>query len=165
MFLYTSSLFKPYEPNAPRFQPILQISDLRIWVSNSATNTSVMALVATNTGGEPGIIEAITVKGISIPYSSWYYHQVESSTVAQNPKVLLKPDFSPEFVDIDSSTPSEEPLIRATGPVPLKNLESVIIYLKNPANMGSDEADITVSVTTRISGVTQTFSTPVVNTN
>lgn len=114
----------------------IQVSNTHIWVSSNGTS-SVAGFVVQNTGGKVVAIQDITIRGQSVPMSSWYYNSADAS--AANVQRALTSDFTLSAIDVTGSAP-EEAFIKATMPVTLSQGQAVFVYLSNPAGITAIDA-------------------------
>ena len=119
----------------------IKVSNTHIWVA--ANGTSVASLVVQNTGNTPVSVHSVTVRGVAVPFGSWYYNIADATPT----DVLreLRPDFSLNAVDVTGSAP-EEAFVQSTGAVSLMQGQAVIIYLANPSAINMMDAGIDYNV-------------------
>jgi hypothetical protein len=110
----------------------IKVSNAHIWVAPNNGTTSTAAFVVQNVGSKPVAVGSITVRGMSVPTSSWYYNTADAT--ATNVMRELRSDYSLNAVDVTGSAP-EETFIQATGPVSITQGQAVIIYVANPGNI------------------------------
>jgi hypothetical protein len=122
--------------------PAIQISSARIWVRQGS---SVAAFVVENTGGATVKVTGITIRGVAVPDSSWYYNKLHANSAAR-----LVPDFSPAAVNIDAYS-GEEPFI--AGAPSLEKGQRAVIYLVNPAYITGADAGLYFNVRVQAEGV------------
>ena len=126
----------------------IRLTNLRIWVTNN-NNTSITAFAVINVGARDLSLDNISIKGLSIPHDSWYYHYTDPYGVLYDVKDRLKPDYSPDSVDIDSRLAGEEGFIRASEPILLKPGEAVIVYVLNPEEINATYQDPSIVVSVK----------------
>ena len=153
LFLVISVLIWPiptWQPSSYYVQQpeSIRLTNLHIWVTNN-NNTSVTAFAVINVGARDLTLDNISIKGLSIPHDSWYYHNTDSDGVLYDVKDRLKPDYSPDSVDIDSRLAGEEGFIRASEPILLKPGEAVIVYVLNPEEINATYQDPSIVVSVK----------------
>jgi hypothetical protein len=73
----------------------IKVTNSHVWVSNN--NTSVAAFAVQNTGGKPVSLNAISIRGLSVPTASWYYNTNSADASAAN----IQREFVHDFVPSD----------------------------------------------------------------
>ena len=116
----------------------IKVSNAHIWASSNGTHSSA-GLVVQNTGNKPLTIESLMVRGMTVPYSSWYFNTADATQ--SNVMRELRPDFTLNAVDVTNSAP-EETFIQATGPISINQGQAVIIYLANPSGINMMDAGL-----------------------
>lgn len=119
------------EPATTTGKPAIQVSSAHIWVRQGS---AVAAFVVENTGGAPVSITGITIRGVAVPDSRWYYNKEDATAAAR-----ILPDFSPAAVNIDAYAGEEAFVL---GPLSLEKGQRAIIYLVNPAYITSADAGL-----------------------
>lgn len=148
------------EEKAPAQQSIaelVRISDLHIWVAPD-DHASVAAMIVNNQGSHGSLINSISLRGVSVPYNSWYYYKVDPAS-ANN--TMLEPDYTPSSVDIDSDG-DQETFVLASDPVQLEGGEYVILYLLDPLYLESIDSGLTLNVSVQMGNATKVASTTIV---
>jgi hypothetical protein len=144
----------------------IQVSNAHIWVGTNATGTpnpdSVAGFVVQNTGGKVVSIQSITVRGQSVPTSSWFYNNTQSIATAANTQRELVWESNFNLVDGYQLVAggSQEQLTRAQGPISLNQGQAVFIFLDSPANINSLDTGLafTVNVAAGKSSAVQSVS-------
>jgi len=123
-------------------QESIQVTNQHIWV-NATNGVSQAVFVLQNTGDTVVAVNSITIRGQSIPTSSWYYNTNKSVTTISNVQNELK--FTGVALSGSSATiqlpgaPSSATFTQATMPVTVYQGQIVIIYLNQPANLGMND--------------------------
>lgn len=147
----------------------IQVSNAHNWAGSNATGTpnpdSVMALVVQNTGGKDVSIQSITVRGQSVPTSSWYYNNDPAVARSSNTQRELVWETNPNLNDgysLDGSA-GQEPLIRALGPISIAQGQSAFIVIDSPANISSLDTGLAFTVNVQAGKSSAVQSVSVVN--
>lgn len=111
----------------------IKMSNTHIWVASNSTGESVGAFVVQNTGDKVISIERVTIRGQSVPTSSWYYNTDDAIAANIQRELLFDGDLAGVDVDGDSNP---EQFDQATGPISLAQGQAAIVYLANPAGIG-----------------------------
>lgn len=122
-------------------QESVKVSNSHIWVATN--NTSTAAFAVQNTGGKPVSITSISIRGISVPLDTVWFHA--DNATATNIQTEFIADYSENTVDIDGD-PAEDTFTKATGPVSLDQGKAVIIYIDDPANLGAIDAGLSMTL-------------------
>jgi hypothetical protein len=123
----------------------IRISNTHIWVSQNTTS-SVAAFVVQNTGAKAVAVNEVTVRGMSVPQSSWYYNSSPTVATVTNIQRDLNADFNLGGIDVDGA-PGDEPFTQATGPVTLVQGQAAIFYVANPAGIDSIDSGLGFTIT------------------
>lgn len=132
----------------------IQVSNSHVWVSPSGP--SIAAFVVQNTGDSPVAIQKISLRGLGVPVSTWYYNNSASVATISNIMKELKYDATLATIDVGGS-PVEEQFTQATGAIALQQGQAMFVYLNSPANMAMLDAgfDVNLSVHSMKASVTQ----------
>lgn len=118
----------------------IKVSNSHIWVGTTAgTGESVAAFVVQNTGDKVVSVERITIRGQSVPTSSWYYNNTASITTATNIQRELVWESNFDLTDgynLDGAA-GQEALTLATGPISLSQGQAAFIFLNDPATINA----------------------------
>ncbi|MEW6605578.1 MAG: hypothetical protein AB1351_12955 [Thermoproteota archaeon] len=118
----------------------IKMSNTHIWVAQNGT-ASVGAFVVQNTGDKVISIERITIRGQSVPTSSWYYNNTNTATaqvaIAANIQKELVFDGTLGTIEVASNVAGEEAFSNAQGPISLSQGQAAFIFLANPAGIDS----------------------------
>lgn len=124
-------------------QESIQVSNAQAWAGDTTgTGDSQLAFVVKNTGGKVVSINSISLRGTTVPVSSWYYNATQSVMTVQNTQTAL--DFDADGTLTSITLPSgPTPFTAATGPVSLKQGETAIFYIDVvPINIGQTDVGI-----------------------
>ncbi len=138
-------------------QTSLTASNVKLWYNGTgSTDTAVGAAVVRNTGDKILAVSSITVRGVNIPFSLWYYN----TTAATSANIQLALAYGnvdptgctncnsnigkpaamapPASWDIDRNGVPDltggRALLQATGPISLAPRTAAIIYFGLPTN-------------------------------
>lgn len=111
----------------------IQISNTHIWINPSGTS-SVAAFVVQNTGSRPVSLTELTVRGMSVPLSSWYYNNTATIANAANVQRELSADFTLTAINVDGII-GEEQFTQAASPIHLAQGQVAIVYVADPAGI------------------------------
>ena len=109
----------------------IQVSNSHIWVNSTASQAG---FVVQNTGGKVVSVQTITIRGSSVPTSSWYYNINNSTQTNIQNELTFDTVGSLTQIQLKSGLATFQ---QATGPVSLKQGQAAIIYLNNPAGISS----------------------------
>ena len=141
----------------------IKVTNAHVWVNN--TDTSVAAFAVQNTGGKPVSLNAISIRGISVPTASWYYNTDSADASAANIQREFTHDYTPaNGVNVDSDG-TEESFTQAAGPISLNQGEAKIIYLLDPANIDAIDAGNNMTFSIQAGQASAVQSVAVVNAN
>jgi hypothetical protein len=128
----------------------IQVSNAHIWVgTNGTSQDSVAAFVIQNTGGKVVSIQSITVRGQSVPTSSWYYNNTDTVATATNTQkeLVWEANFNMnDGYDLRSSTAGQEELTQATGPISLSQGKAAFVFLNSPAGINALDTGLSFTV-------------------
>jgi|SRR5581483_2742487 len=134
----------------------IEISNAHIWVNNTSSQA---AFVIKNTGGNDAWISSISIRGMSVPLSKWYYNNTYLTT-ADIEMVLVKDnDGNQRYITVNGVVKSFN---EATDPVLLSPEQAAIFYLKNPAGLGSNDAGINYTLSVNGGKSSALITVPVV---
>lgn len=126
----------------------VQVSNAHAWSGNTpGAADSQAAFVVKNTGGKVVSINSVSLRGTPIPVSGWYYNATQSLMTVQNTQTELAFDADGTLTSVALAS-GTVPFSVATGPISLKQGETAILYIQNPANIGP--TDIGISYTMNI---------------
>ena len=111
----------------------IEISNTHIWINPSGTS-SVAAFVVQNTGGKPVSISELTIRGMSVPSSSWYYNNTLTIANAANVLRDLSSDFTLTGINVDGIV-GDEQFTQAASPIHLAQGQAAIVYVADPAGI------------------------------
>ena len=118
----------------------IKVSNSHIWVANNSTSTA--AFVVQNTGGKAVTVNSVTIRGISVPTSDWFYNIALAN--ATNIQRELVADYTESTVNINGAV-GEEAMV-PLGPISLNQGQAAIVYLHNPASLTSLDAGNAMTV-------------------
>lgn len=121
----------------------IEVSNAHIWVANN--NTASMGFVVQNTGGKAVTINSITVRGLSVPTSLWWYNVANAN--ATNIQRELTADYEANNgVNVDGAG-AQEVFIAGTAGVSLDQGKAAFIYLRDPVgNIDAIDAGLTMTL-------------------
>jgi hypothetical protein len=124
-------------------QESIQVSNVQSWAGTTAGPAdSQLAFVVKNTGGKVVSINSISLRGTTVPVSSWYYNNTQSVMTVQNTQTALKFDTDGTLTSITLPSGATT-FTAATGPVSLKQGETAIFYVDViPINIGPTDVGI-----------------------
>jgi len=131
----------------------LTVSNLHIWQGDNSTSNlndvAEGALVVRNTGDRLIAIDSIKIRGVSVPYASWYASSATDSTDTNFVKAFkyMSRPATPDL-DLDDDGTNDltgSGLVKQTAPVVLEPSKGKIIYFILP---GSDNTSATDDVIT-----------------
>ncbi|HKX82552.1 MAG TPA: hypothetical protein VJL54_09885 [Nitrososphaera sp.] len=137
----------------------IQVSNTHIWVAPNGTS-SVAGFVVQNTGGKVVAIQGITIRGQSVPTSSWYYNAADAS--ATNIQKEITSDFSLDAVNVNGVA-GEEAFIAATGPISLTQGKAVFVYLANPSGISAIDGGLSFTMNVQAGKASAVQSISVIN--
>jgi hypothetical protein len=141
----------------------IKVTNSHVWVSNN--NTSVAAFAVQNTGGKPVSLNAISIRGLSVPTASWYYNTNSADASAANIQREFVHDFVPsDGVNVDGLAGAEG-FTQAAGPISMNQGEAKIIYLLDPANIDAIDAGNNMTFSIQAGQASAVQSVAVVNAN
>jgi hypothetical protein len=121
----------------------IQVSNTHIWVAPNGTS-SVGAFVVQNTGGKAVSVQGITLRGMAVPSSTWYYNTANATVT--NIQRSLNSDFNLGQIEVTGGgTP--ETFTQATGPVSLVQGQAAIMYIANPAGVTAIDSGLAFTMT------------------
>jgi len=134
----------------------LTVSNLRLWQGDNSTSSTndvaEGAFVVRNTGDRLVAVDTIKIRGVSVPFTSWYgTHSTDSTDTNFNKafKYMINPDTDTDLDDDGSAdllqTTQGTGLIKQSAPVVLEPSKGVIIFFIMP---GSNNASVTDDVLT-----------------
>ena len=127
----------------------IQVSNAHIWVgTNQTSQDSVAAFVVQNTGGKVVSIQSITVRGQSVPTSSWFYNNTATIATAANTQRELtwETNFNlHDGYDLDKDL-TQDDLTQATGPISLNQGQAAFIFLNSPAGINAIDTGLSFTV-------------------
>jgi hypothetical protein len=140
----------------------IQVSNTHIWVSPNGTS-SVAGFVVQNTGGKVVSVQKITIRGQSVPTSSWWYNNTQTVATAANIQTELKYENDlHDGVDV-SSTAGVEEFTQASGPISLEQGEAMFVYLANPAGITAIDSGLAFTMNIQAGKASAVNSVSVVN--
>ena len=130
---------------------------VKLWVnSTDSTGISWGAAAVRNTGDKLESVDTISVRGIAVPYTSWFYANTTNSLAniqdqfiygTNNISGNLKNSTSFNgscnpaaklYIDVDTNAAISKPvicMIQASGPISLKPGDSAVIYFHLPTGV------------------------------
>ena len=144
-------------------QESIKVTNSHVWVANN--DTSVAAFAVQNTGGKPVSLNAVSIRGLSVPTSAWFYNTNAVDASAANIQREFVPDYSPNNGVNVNGVAGEEPFTQAAGPISLNQGEAKIIYLQNPANIKAIDAGNSMTVSIQAGQASAVQSVAVVTAN
>ncbi len=134
----------------------IQVTNAHVWVgmANTTTPYSQAAFVVQNTGSKAIAISSVTLRGTSVPTSSWYYDNTATDMTSINTQTNLNPYTwtagglktlsGTVSIKLGGSTTGSQ-FTAATGPVSLAPGQLAIIYL-NGSGLGSTDAGLQLTM-------------------
>lgn len=124
-------------------QESIQVSNVQAWAGNTTgTADSQLAFVVKNTGGKVVSINSISLRGTTVPVSSWYFNANQTVMTVQNTQTALNFDADGTLTQITLPSGATA-FTAATGPVSLKQGETAIFYVDVvPINIGQTDVGI-----------------------
>lgn len=112
----------------------IKVSNAHSWVANN--NTSTTAFVVQNTGSKAVTINAISLRGVSVPTTNWFYST--AAATATNIQTELPADYTEHNLVIGGTlyTNSTGGGI-STGTISLTQGQAAIVYLNEAGNMNA----------------------------
>jgi hypothetical protein len=138
----------------------IQVSNEHIWVAKNGTS-SVGAFVVQNTGGKVVSLQSISVRGQSVPTSSWYYN-TNDANATNIQRELTFADKPGNGVDVNGAAPAE-PFIHAAGPISVAQGKAVIVYLTNPSGIQSIDSGYSFNLNVQAGKASAVKSVSVIN--
>jgi hypothetical protein len=114
----------------------IKVSNVHSWVAGNSTQTGLggtTAFVVQNTGSKAVTINSISLRGISVPTSAWYYST--TAATASNIQTELPADFTENSITIGGTTYSTPTDIVNPGPISLSQGQAAIVYLDKAGNI------------------------------
>ena len=126
--LFGTSLFQ-----SGSLQSAISVTNQHLWYDQSSTN-SVGGFVVRNTGDKILAVDSITIRGASVPFSSWYYNNTQAAMTSigelgRNTTTLTT---GCTCLDKDNNGSADTKVTVATGPVTLQTGETAMIYYVVP---------------------------------
>ena len=141
----------------------IKMSNTHIWVDSNGTN-SVAAFVVQNTGDKVLSIERITIRGQSVPTSSWWYNTTPADVTAANIQRELVYEAIAQLADWDvNGVAGEETNTQAAGPISLAQGQAAFIFLDDPAGIDSIDTGNNFTFQVQAGKATATESVSVVS--
>ncbi|MGI0037098.1 MAG: hypothetical protein ACRD99_01910, partial [Nitrososphaera sp.] len=134
----------------------IQISNTHIWINPSGTS-SVAAFVVQNTGGKALAVTGITVRGMSVPLSSWYYNNTVTIANVANVQRELSADFTLTGINVDG-VPGDEQFTQAASPIHLAQGQAAIVYMADPAGIKLLDTGQSFTMTVKSGGASSTVA-------
>jgi len=130
--LFGTSLFQ-----SGSLQSAISVTNQHLWYDQSNTIT-VGAYVVRNTGDKILAVDSITIRGSSVPFSSWYYNNTQIALtgigeLGRNQTNLSGSVCATNCLDKDNNGTAETKATQASGPVTLQTGETAIIYYIVPS--------------------------------
>jgi hypothetical protein len=124
----------------------IQVSNSHVWVSmtNTTTPYSQAAFVVQNTGSKAVAISSVTIRGMSIPTTSWYFDSNGADTSSLNTQTTLNPytygspnptglaKMTGATVSMKLADGNPHTFNNAPGPVSLNPGQLAIVYIVVP---------------------------------
>lgn len=151
-------------------QSAISVSNQHLWYHSAAAanQATVGAFVVRNTGDKVVAIDSITIRGASVPYSSWYYAPAVGAAditgigeLGKNATALTGATCPVNCIDKDNTGGGDTLGTQASGPLTLQTGKQAIIYYIVPSGKvtASDTgASTSVSVFAGSAGSVQTVS-------
>lgn len=133
VILFGGSLFQSNTENEA-----IQVSNSHIWVNSTSSQAG---FVVQNSGGKVVSVQSITIRGSSVPTSSWYYNIANATQTNIQNELAFRNQGLITQIPLKSSPPNAA-FTQATGPVSLKQGQAAIIYLVNPAGISSIDSGL-----------------------
>ena len=139
----------------------IQVSNTHIWVAANGSK-SVAGFVVQNTGGKVVAIQGITIRGQSVPTSSWYYNSSSTVATATNIQREITSDFVLAQIEVTGAAPVET-FTLATGPISLTQGQAAFIYLANPAGITAIDSGLAFTMNVQAGKSSAVQSVSVIN--
>jgi hypothetical protein len=138
----------------------IQVSNEHIWVAQNATANSAGAFVVLNTGGKVVSIQSISIRGQSVPTTSWWFNTADAT--AANIQRELTFDGTLATIEV-SGGGTPETFAQASGPISIAQGKAVIIYLDDPAGITSIDSGLNFNLNVQAGKANAVQSISVVN--
>jgi len=123
-------------------QDSVQVTNTNLWYNSTTqggTNYYEGAFVVQNTGSTIVPISSVTVRGITVPQSSWYFNTAQATQSNTQAALnfatgLYLPSVNPATATITLKSGAAT-FTQASGPISLKPGGIAIVYLYNPASL------------------------------
>ena len=138
----------------------IQVSNENIWVATNGTS-SVGAFVVQNTGGKVVSIQSISIRGQSVPTTSWWFNTA-NATAANIQRELIFDGQVSNGVNVNGVA-GDEVFTLATGPISIAQGKAVIIYLANPSGIQSIDSGLSFNMNILAGKASAVKSVSVVN--
>jgi hypothetical protein len=122
--------------------------------------SSEAGFVVLNTGGKVVSVQGITIRGQSVPTSSWYYNTADAS--ATNIQKELTSDLTLSTINVNGAA-GEETFTLATGPISLAQGKAAFIYLANPAGISAIDGGLSFTMNVQAGKASAVQSISVIN--
>ncbi len=114
----------------------IKVSNVHSWVNS--TNAATTAFVVQNTGSKAVTISSISLRGVSVPTSDWFYTINSDQATLQTE---LQVDHTENQVTIGGT-----PTTMNTGSISLAQGQAAIVYLNEAGNIDAIDAGNTYSL-------------------
>lgn len=119
----------------------IKVSNVYSWVNSNgaapADQISTTAFVVQNTGSKAVTINSISLRGISVPTTNWYYNITANQALLQS---QLPADFT------ETAITAISPTMDNPGPISLNQGEAAIVYLSQAGNIVSIDSGNTYAL-------------------
>ncbi|MEM2140226.1 hypothetical protein [Nitrososphaera sp.] len=110
----------------------IEMSNVHSWVNPAGAvgETATTAFVVQNTGSKAVTITSISLRGVSVPTTDWYYFKnIQIDDIQRE----LSADYTEANVDVDDDVVGDEVMLGGT--ISLNQGEAAIVYLNQAGNI------------------------------
>ena len=139
----------------------VRVSNTHIWVAPNGTD-SLAGFVVQNTGGKVVSVQKITIRGQSVPTSSWYFNNDPAVATATNIQRELTYFDSVDNVDVTGDL-APDTFTQATGPISLEQGEAMFLYVEDPAGIAAIDSGLAFTMNVQAGKASAVESVSVTN--
>ena len=122
----------------------IKVSNVHAWVSSQNSTSSVVAFAVQNTGSKAVTINSISMRGLSVPTTSWYSCTSPATcATSTNINTDLNAQYSP-MTSIKLPDNTYYPM--TSGSISLTQGQATIVYVKSAGNLAPIDAGNTYSL-------------------
>lgn len=136
----------------------IKVSNAHSWVNSTGSATT--AFVVQNTGSKAVTINSISMRGISVPTSDWYY-STAAGAIPANIQTELPTDYTENSVTIGGTSYT----MTTPGPISLTQGQAAIVYLNEAGNMEAIDSGISYTLQIQAGQATAVQQVSVVSKN